>query len=457
MPPALSDPLEFKPTPRTLAAAIAGIGELGPLGGSAVDARIRRAALRAYASFPHERRPSRGWRYDYAALPYDDLQWSTGRASAPVGSYNPERRDDGAPADAPPLALEVAGGLVHSGSLYLEAQAASNPAGFKLVSLADAKRTMPERVAFVHQRIVQPGADRFSALSTAFQNCGAYVEVAEGARLDAPLQVVWTTRPGAPSAVFPQTVVRIGAGARATIVERHIGSNDAFVAGIVEVDLAAGARLDYVVVQQTGEGTRMLMRRHAHCARGASIGWHLAELGGGLVRSVTCAKLLEPGARAEANVLFFARGFEHVDLALSLQLARADTRSRAVVRGVAFDRAQGRFEGSLRVAPQARGSDAASAFDALGLSPRAFLSAASPLDVAADGVSVSNTAKVGSLARDELFYVQSRGIARRDAEHMIALAFFEPAIRGFPSDALRDEVRAALDFQLDDIPDTFAS
>jgi len=38
---------------------------------------------------------------------------------------------------------------------------------------------------------------------------------------------------------------------------------------------------------------------------------------------------------------------------------------------------------------------------------------------------------------------------------MIALAFFEPAIARFPSDALRDEIRSALDVELDDVPDTF--
>jgi len=40
---------------------------------------------------------------------------------------------------------------------------------------------------------------------------------------------------------------------------------------------------------------------------------------------------------------------------------------------------------------------------------------------------------------------------------MVALAFFEPAIARFPSDALREEVRSALDARLEEVPDTFAS
>jgi len=38
---------------------------------------------------------------------------------------------------------------------------------------------------------------------------------------------------------------------------------------------------------------------------------------------------------------------------------------------------------------------------------------------------------------------------------MMSLAFFEAAIAGFPGEAVRDEVRTALDAALDAIPETF--
>ena len=49
-----------------------------------------------------------------------------------------------------------------------------------------------------------------------------------------------------------------------------------------------------------------------------------------------------------------------------------------------------------------------------------------------------------AISEEEIFYAQSRGIARADAERMIALGFFEPTIARFPSESLRSEVRAAL-------------
>jgi Fe-S cluster assembly protein SufD len=451
MPGTISEPLDFQPTEAMLAAAIDELDELGSASGSAIDRAARQQALRAYLRAARERTvvPEQ-WRHDYAALGFAGLEWSSGRASVPVLPRSLPGRDADA-GDVPALALENAGGLVHLGSTYLEPLQTSGDGRITLTSLADARG----RGVTVQGRIVAPETDRFTALATAFQNCGAYVEIPDGVVVDLPLQLVWMARPGVPNAVFPHTVIRLGAGARATIVERHIGSTEAFVAGIVEADLGPGARLDYVAIQQTDEGSRTFVRRRARCAAGASIGWHIADLGGALVRSVCGAQLAGANASAETNAFFFARGFAHVDAVVDVDHDVSRTESRTTVRSAATDRGRGRFSGALQFAPNATRCVASMRDDGLILSRQAYLDAAPVLAVPANHVSASHATNIGSLDEEELFYVQSRGITRAIAERMMAMAFFEPAIARFPSDALRDEVRTALDSRLDDVPDTF--
>ena len=438
-----------------LAAAIDALDELGDGGGGAVAAGTREHAFRTYVRAARERTavPTQ-WRHDYAALGFDGLTWSSGRARVPaLPRATPARSGD--PADVPALAVENAGGLVHVGSTYLEPRERAGDARVTLTSLADARRRVAERVATVHLQIVAPSTDRFTALATAFQNCGAYVDVPAGVTLDAPLQLLWMARPGPPSAVFPHTVVRLGAGARATIVERHIGSTETFIAGIVEADLAPGARLDYVAVQQTDEGARVFLRRRARCAADASIGWHVADLGGALVRSACGAQLAGARASAETNAFFFVRGFAHVDCIVDADHDVSRTESRAIVRSAATDRGRGRFSGALRFGPNATRCIATMRDDGLILSRDAYLDAAPVLAVPAHHVSASHATSIGSLDEEELFYVQTRGISRALAERMMAMAFFEPAIARFPGEAVRDEVRTALDARLNDVPDTF--
>jgi Fe-S cluster assembly protein SufD len=344
---------------------------------------------------------------------------------------------------------------VHLGSTYLEPGEPAIDPRVTLLALADARRELPERVGAVHLQVIAPATDRFTALSTAFQNCGAYVDVPAGVVLAAPLQLLWLASPGAPAAVFPHTVIRLGAGARATIVERHLGEGEEFFAGIVEAELAAGARLDYVVVQQADDGTRLFVRRRARCAAGAGVAWHVAELGGALVRGACGAQLAGARASAETNAFFFARGFAHVECIVDADHDAAHTESRTTVRSAATDRGRGRFAGALRFADGAAPCTASMRDDGLILARDAYLDAAPVLAVPTQHIAAAHASSIGSLDEEELFYVQSRGISRGVAERMMALAFFEPAIARFPGDALRDEVRTALDARLNDVPDTF--
>jgi Fe-S cluster assembly protein SufD len=459
MPSSLSEDLDFEPGPAMLAAALDASEELGAASGGAVTAATRRTALRAFRAFGPQRNMPARWRHDYAALDFTGLQWSTGRMRVPaLPRHVPSRTADieREERDAPALAVENAGGLVHLGSTYLEPQERLGDPRVTLLSLADAYRSHASALQAIHGRIVDAVADRFAALSMAFQNCGAYVDVPAGLHVDAPLQIVWSARPGEPQAVFPHTVVRVGAHARATVLERHLGSSESFVDGIVEVELERGARLDYVVVQEADDGARLFFRRAARCGAGAAIGWHVADLGGALVRASACAGLQGDGARAEINAFFFARAFAHVDWEALLDHAAPRTHSLTTVRSAATGRGQGRFSGAVRIRPDAHEAEASMRDDALVLSRDAHLDATPALEIAAHDVRAFHAATVGSLDEDQLFYVQARGIARGRAERMIALAFFEPAIGRFPGEALRDEVRTALDGRLDELPETFS-
>jgi Fe-S cluster assembly protein SufD len=463
-----SRPLDFAPDASTLDEILDAI-DARTTHGTVGTAHERRAAFAAYLEFGPERvKAGRNWRHDYARLDFDDVAWSSNELALPDSAAMPplpgrrraralelteEFEDAG---DAPALAVENAGGVVHLGSTVLQSASRIGDPRIVVSSLARARTIAGDDALASLGRIVRPTGDRFAALAAAFQNCGAYVEIPSGVALEAPVQLLWASAPGAPQAVFPRTLVRLGAGARATIVERHTARSEAFVCGTVEVELGAGARCDYVVVQDTGDGARLFFTRGATCAEGATIGWHVAELGGALSRTVLDAYLGEPEARGEVNAFFFGLGFSHFDLHARLDHDAERTSSDTVVRTAAKDRAQGRFSGTIHIAPHAAGADASMRDDALLLSRNAYIDAIPALEIETNDVSAAHAATVGSLDEEELFYVQSRGIARGRAERMIALAFFEPAIARFPSEALRDEVRTALDARLDDVADTFA-
>ncbi|HZT11904.1 MAG TPA: SufD family Fe-S cluster assembly protein, partial [Candidatus Baltobacteraceae bacterium] len=121
-----------------------------------------------------------------------------------------------------------------------------------------------------------------------------------------------------------------------------------------------------------------------------------------------------------------------------------ESQSRTLVKSAAAGQGQARYLGNIRIAPHAQATDAALRDDALLLSKRAHIDSVPALEIAANDVKAYHGATVGALDEEQIFYMTSRGIERQQAETMIALGFFEPAIEHFPANALREEVRAAL-------------
>jgi Fe-S cluster assembly protein SufD len=440
----------FAPTAATLEAAIDFLAQR-PDHGGAVDATMRREAFACYETLPAPGgRPSRGWKYDYANLPFEDLRWTSGRVEMPAlpvrSAVLPAAAND---LDRPALATENTGGLYFLGATHVDAP--SNVDAKVTLEALDGT-TVRDRAASldgVLHEIVDWRADKFAALATAFQNCGAYIGVPPGVQLDATIQLIFASAPD-DEAVFPHVVVVLGEGARATIIERHVGAGDPFVCGIVEVQAGAGAEVDYAIVQQAGDAARVMFSRGARCDRDAQVRWHLAELGGALTRTVLGVRLGAPGGRAEASALFFNTGTQHVDLLSGVDHTVGPTTSDTVVRSAATDRGQGRYVGNIVIRPKAHGSDASLRDDALLLSKRAHIDSIPALEIAANDVKAFHGATVGSLDEDALFYAGTRGIARPEALRLITLGFFEPVIARFPGEALRDEIRTALDRKLDD-------
>lgn len=454
MPSGISETLEalpFAPSSETLERAIALLAR-NPQAGGAVDAALRREALALYASLPAPgMRPARGWKHDYDKLRYDDLVWTSDRRTVETAPFGAPAAHADPEADRPALETANAAGIVHLGATLLEPEdGAPTDPRVVVLPLSDALRAHGELVASAAHAAVDWRADKFAALATAFQNCGAFVYVPDGVQLDAPVQLVFASTEAQDEAVFPHVVVVLGKNARATVLERHVGQGDAFVCGIVEARLGDGAQLDYAVVQQASEAARLFFARGARCGRDARMGWHLAELGGTLARTVLGAQLGEPGARAETSALFFNTGMQHVDLTSGADHIVGPTTSDTVVRSAATDRGQGRYVGNIVIRPKAHGSDASLRDDALILGARAHVDSIPALEIAANDVRAFHGATVGSLDEDALFYAGSRGIARPQALRLITLGFFEPVVARFPSEALRDEVRTALDHKIDD-------
>jgi Fe-S cluster assembly protein SufD len=118
------------------------------------------------------------------------------------------------------------------------------------------------------------------------------------------------------------------------------------------------------------------------------------------------------------------------------------------VKSAATDHGQGRYYGNITIRADARGAQASLRDDTLLLSKDAHIDTIPALEIASNDVKAYHGATVGSIDPEELFYIVSRGIPRPQAERMITLGFFEPALERFPGNALRERIRTTLEAKL---------
>ena len=368
----------------------------------AKDERVR--ALERYMATPTGReKPSRYWKHDLTAIGVDDLAIAAG-----------------------------------NGTVSIEGVTSPRVVATDLLTAAREHRQLFER-AF---RATDLGAHKFAHLATAFAGLGAFIYVPDDVALDEPVKV--TYRAGAGEAIFPYTVVLAGHGARVTVIERLDAQSGAFVSGIAEIVGAENSDVTYASTQSAPDDARVLFTRVARPGRDARVQWATAELGAGLSVTDLVVTIAEPGVDAQIATMFFPSASQHVDIVSTVDHRVGDSTSYTLVKSAATDSGQGRFLGNINIAAHAQGSDAGLRDDALLLSKRSHIDSIPALEIAANDVKAFHGATIGALDDDQIFYMTSRGIERAAAERMIALGFFEPVIDRFPTEALREELRAML-------------
>lgn len=309
--------------------------------------------------------------------------------------------------------------------------------------LATALRERPELVARVFGRVVDGGERKYANLATAFANAGAFVHVCAGVSIDEPIVITYAA---GEAALFAHTLVLLEDGASATVIERLEGTQPgAFVCMNAELLTGDGAYAVYASAQQLPADARVFFSRAAKPGAGATVEWAAAELGANLCAGTIDVAIERPGANVHVTALFFPNGEQHVDLVSTVSHDVGNARSQTLVKSAAAGRGQGRYLGNIRIAAHAQGSQAFLRDDALLLSAQAHIDSVPALEIAANDVKAYHGATVGALDEEQIFYMISRGITRSEAEKMIALGFFEPAIELFPTQALREELRRYLE------------
>jgi Fe-S cluster assembly protein SufD len=312
-------------------------------------------------------------------------------------------------------------------------------AGLTIGSLAKALATGDALVA-THLGRVAPTDDVAVALNTAFMGDGAVIHLAADATTARPLHLVFVNAGPRPAAVFTRSLVVIEKGARAMLVESHVGvANPNYqVNTVLELKVADGSHVDHVKITGTGAGALHLSTLMASIGGRARFNAFLYTTGGAVVRNQLFVRFEGEGTVAGIRGATLLRTRQHADTTVVADHAVGGSTSREVFKTVLDDDSRGVFQGKIVVRPHAQKTDAKMATHALLLSESAEADSKPELEIFADDVQCGHGATAGELDEDLLFYLRARGIPPQEAEALLIQAFVGEAVEGVEHAGLRD-------------------
>lgn len=293
--------------------------------------------------------------------------------------------------------------------------------------------------------LARPDRDPLAALNTMLAEDGAVITVAtdtDGGTIE--LLSLATNTPGRATAFHPRHLIRLGPGARLTLVDIALGNGTYLHNPVTEIEIAEGATLTHVRLQDDSPSAYHLATIYTSVASGGTYDSFTLSLGSRLARAELYTELTGSGATAHLNAAQLLTGVQHADLTSVVRHAAPHGTSRQTVKNVLAGRSRGVFQGRIEVARHAQKTDGYQMNQALLLSPDAEMDSKPELEIFADDVKCSHGATVGELDAEQLFYLRSRGIPDSEARAILVRAFLTEAIETVTHEGARGMLERAV-------------
>ena len=292
-------------------------------------------------------------------------------------------------------------------------------------------------------------ADRLSALSTALRNRGYVLEVAGRAGRSIHVQdLTVLSRPH--EALSVRRVIRAGPDAQLLVTEEVYSTPEAaggqrFYASDTDLDLAAGAKSVFLTLHAPDLRTVSVYQRTATTGAGSRLAWLWTGLGGYRSKARNHSRLVGQGSIVDDLQLFYGSGDQSYDSAVHLTHVGTDTHGQSITRGVFTDQARGMSRGLVRIEKEANKTLSFISEHAMLLSRGARSDTIPILEILCRDVKATHSTSVHPVDPEQVFYLESRGIAEADAVRMIGEGFLSYVLDRAPVASLREVLFPSLE------------
>jgi Fe-S cluster assembly protein SufD len=265
--------------------------------------------------------------------------------------------------------------------------------------------------------------------------------------VDVPVEILHIAT-GQGETIASHLHISVTEGSAATVIETFVGEGEYLNVPVTTIDVAKGARLDRVKIENDATKAQHLSHVIVTLAANANLNDFTLTSGAVLNRQNGTIEFNGPNAKAHVSGSYLLKGKQHADTCLVVDHKVPHCVSRELFKCVMTDNARGIFQGKVIVRPDAQKTDGKQSSHALLLSETAEFDAKPELEIYADDVVCGHGTTCGDLNHDHLFYLRSRGIPEAEARSMLVQAFVAEAFETVENEAVREALMGMVEARL---------
>jgi Fe-S cluster assembly protein SufD len=289
--------------------------------------------------------------------------------------------------------------------------------------------------------------ESLTSLNTAFANEGAYINIPKSKVADKPIEIMYFST-GSEKALLvqPRNLVIVGENSHVQIIERHqsLNENPVLTNSVTEIFAQKRAIIDFYKIQNDNLEANLIDNTYVSQKQESHVSVHTFSFGGNLTRNNLNFYHFGERLTSTLNGITIIGGNQHVDHYTLVNHATPNCESFQDYKGIFTDRSTGVFNGKVYVEREAQKTNAFQKSNNILLSDKATINAKPQLEIFADDVKCSHGCTIGQLDETAMFYMQQRGIPKKEAKALLMYAFSNAVIENIKIPELKQRITSII-------------
>lgn len=316
------------------------------------------------------------------------------------------------------------------------------PEGVIVDSLARIAAEKPELISRYYAKIAKTEEDGITALNTMLAQDGLLIYVPKGTVVDRAIQVINILRSDVDLMVNRRVLIIVEDRAEIKLLFcDHAADDRRFLATqVIEAYVGENAGLDLYCLEETHAKNVRVSNVFISQQANSRVNHNVITLHNGTTRNRTDLAFEGEGAECNLAGCVIADKDQHVDNNTLIDHKVGHCTSNELYKYVLDENAVGAFAGKVLVRHGAQHTTSQETNQNLCTTKTARMFTQPMLEIYADDVKCAHGSTVGQLNDAALFYMQQRGISKKEAKLLLEFAFINEVIDHMKLEPLRDRL-----------------